>query len=702
MFIITSSPRKDAPTMVTINNLEALPSYSSWVEYTLFLRIPTVGSLYDVMQVANCRPRAVIKKDVVSFMFMNAMRYNKGLASPEPEEDIKKRVRKTLKGLPDEINSLEDVKREVEEVITLRILLRQLKTRFNKPMFFLLLRYFHEMFLLRLSAEQLRALYALITIKPYIFCFWDSTVRILCQIRAESGAWLFDPERDRLLVDQGYCNHYGKTLLNTIDAPACYSATYPMWSVAKVYYACEDLSLTCAVPLDILRDALTVYLESEKHFINFGNTVADQSKIAKDVEFSQEAIRFLANHAILRPCLGAAKYLTKINVEMVEVRIAINLKRACNEIRLYDCPYYNSHYLSRFSKWLNSGHANAVIVSANIVTASYLGMIGMQVLSADDLSGIENACGKKRPKADSGKALDVVLERFHKFSMGDLDRILSLLVKKEIKANFYLFGDTSDFPAQARKGGGNLMEAFTTTTDVLAETQKWYEWTQQEPMFKIYMSLTKGVGLNLSELHPIPVDTWKQFTEYIKSLEKIKKKELAKDYHIFCSSKEDQALVITQIMLKRLSPTNYKYSPSCFYVGQKVHLLDNDVSGRIEEAYRLVGGSKEKIPTKTHIDLNQGTFSFLINGKEYNSRVHQVAHADAEVIRQFAGKPAPAVIFFVGEKTTRKHLWCAAKYCTSELKIFVKNGVNFSDMQDGSSFGVLSDLASKLSCIGIK
>jgi hypothetical protein len=112
--------------------------------------------------------------------------------------------------------------------------------------------------------------------------------------------------------------------------------------------------------------------------------------------------------------------------------------------------------------------------------------------------------------------------------------------------------------------------------------------------------------------------------------------------------------------------------------------------------------SRVQIIGKPPINVHFGKYIFVIGGIEYETMRNTPTHADVNVITSFSGAPASSGVFIAGENTTRRHLYCAAKYCLSNMKIYTMPKVYINEIKDGNTRPPNTDLINKLSLVRFK
>ena len=221
----------------------------------------------------------------------------------------------------------------------------------------------------------------------------------------------------------------------------------------------------------------------------------------------------------------------------------------------------------------------------------------------------------------------------------------------------------------------------------------WQKWPKDHQINQTYYSFCNSGNINLSNIHTIILEKPNLVSTYLKNINIKKKEEKSVECQMFCSHEGDKDIFLPFIR-QNYSKEEDKF---IFYVGQKVHILEVDDFGTIKKAFKK--GDNNKIDVKTQINLKKDIYFIHLNEKgeerKYRSDSFTIIHSDLSCISHYSGPPMSYIIFFVGKKTNRKHIWCAAKYAIKELKIFVQKDVIFNKITNPSSFNLESGLASK-------
>jgi hypothetical protein len=466
----------------------------------------------------------------------------------------------------------------------------------------------------------------------------------------------------------------------------------------------------------LLRIALKIYIATEKACHAYGSSVYHLRKMQGGIAEQEQVMAFLTGERILKWTLGDMgrhEYLSTFQTEIVEINVATMMKKHVDSVQLIDCPFYGPRYIRHFrDELVNGNEGNLVVTSANQVTASYIaGKLGIKVADAgdpEDVTVLVSSKGSKNQKTT------VVVDRVHKMSCKQLADLLPVIPKG---CHLILVGDATDFPAHPRRGGGNIFEQFVACLGRFPITY-WHDWDANDPMKATYARLTHRNGIQLAHLDVKEASpkggkgnsgNWKFMFEALRKWDQAGKSS-GEHYHIFVSTKEDKKILMGE--LPKRKPVQQQgtggidsasYDEKVMFLHKKVHVMEKDVIGQIEEAYKLDGKTRERTTkvtgSKMEINLYKGIYELKIAGKWYQTDRYTIEHADVHVISKFAGAPAAFAAFWVTKSTTRKHLWCAAKYCTREFRIFASDGVNLVNLEEGSQWYLTSDLSSKLDLV---
>lgn len=680
-FIITKVYGERTEKFVTISKVDALPSYCQWIGYKLQLRKPTKGSVYSVMTVLGCISRRVYKEDVVAHV-VTARKMDKKL------------VKETMQRVGPQITSLEEIDRDVDDPRMKNHLKNILKMAFRSPIYFEMLRYFSSTFLLRFTDEQLVAMAIVAVHAPYTFCFWDHVRRILSNLTMD-GKKIFPPGDsgdDPLYMDDSYAYTVGEELLRRRGPKrdSRYSSKFPVWSLDAAEMGCTQWVNDDMFELidTVLRTAMVIYLEMDKTFYVYGNTCISLRRIKQDLLVDRErALDFMLRDGIVKFALGDSgrrDMLIKPHNELVEVNIAVKMEEKFKSVKTVDCPFYGASYVRLFLEWIRSGKIpmdKILFVSANPMTASY-----MKKATGLDFMAIDDVEKKHLAHVDC-----VAIDRMQKVSVV----IFRDLVSRARRGMTMLaLGDMSDYYVNSKRGGGDvlgpLIERFPP--------ERWYRWDSNDPMKMTYDCLTNQSGIVLASIHPIPLDKPKVLLDHIKSLGD-RSSNGSLSYNIFCGNESDK-IELMEIVCKKIGGNECTFDKHCFMMGQKIHVLEDDYCGILESAADE-REPKIKLNEKV-INTLRGRYMLEIGGRTYSTSHKALKHADVHVISRFHGAPADYGAFYVTPETNRKQLWCAAKYCTKELAIFVKPGMNIGDVKPPIQIRPMNDLYSKLKRMTIK
>lgn len=670
--IVRGAPELD---YVTIPSLDALPSYCPWIQYDVSLNIPEEGSIYSVRQVHACTPRRIYKEELVSYLVARGR-----------DRD---RLKKDLKRLPHQIVNEDEFLEYIDDNGLLEWILKIFSHRFRSDLFFQMLRYFSAVFLCKMSENQLISLAYIATDCPHVFCFWDHTKRTLNALRTSSGNRIFDLDGtgpDPLSVHDAYAWIVGDALLDFKSTVTRYYSSFPMWSINTLVEARDQCSVGEQPSLQTVRDAMHIYLEMDKAFAGFGDTCFDPSKVLDD---PSGAVKFMVEEGILRKALAGDGSVTKPHHELIEVRIAKYMREKCTHVWLVDCPTYGPAFADKASKIIRDGSntgceklSEVILLSANIMTARYMqNAVGSTFYPIDEAS----------PELLAGKKC-IVLDRLQKVSSM---RFYGMLQFAKPGVRLICFGDSTDFGPNAKRGGGEVQDALFRRYG----TDKWDNVGAKEPMMKTYQALRHQDGMVMGMLHPIQLDRNKTLSDALNAMNKEAKKDKSRTYWLFCSTGKDRTELLN-IVCKKIGGNDYVYDKQRFLIGQRVHVMDDDYYGKLEAAYPVIPSTgkahTEKVSSK-EIDLRQGRYDLIISGKRFRTGERTLKHADAMTIAHAPGYPAHTVIFYVTSSTNRMHLWCAAKLCTNQFRIYVKSGCMFDNVKHEIRYHPpRTDLLSKL------
>ncbi len=686
-FSLHSGTQGDKLTVksITIPRVEALPSYCPWITYCLRVRERRGGNVYDVLHIRTCEARLPVqKKDLIAFLLHLKQ------TQCEDVEGLRvygKWLRRTLHELPttfDELDSVRDAVRE-DDLLCDRIV-TMLEPCMRGPAYMHLLHYFGDAFLAPLSPSQLLGLQVLVQTMPHIFCFWDIAVRMLPDtVHALPLSYAF------------LCEEH---LLAPHHTPTYYRSLYPLWTINRLWEAYEREKIVPVRERAVLEHALRFVLQADKHFYSFGDTsfayrAFVHAEVLSDDEL-KHALEFLCGDAPLfvrsrtHATTHADVWVSKVENVLEEIDFVRALRTHVRDVCLIHCTYYHDAFVREFLAWIEQQQllqhqSRALLLSANACTASYLKeKTGLSVFSMDDAERILEKV-KHTMKARGEHIEHIVIDRAHKISISHLLAILRLL-EAPGNVNIYLFGDLSEAPVHAHRGGGCLMRDLAQCGYVVT---RWTEWNVNDPMMRIYKDLEQRTLARLQVFHFAKRKDLEDKLDALKRQIKRKRKNTKSSptqeaerkclFPIFCSTEADRE----QLLRITFAKQQLLYEKKSFYLGEQVHILERDVIGSLESASYMgmdaSGSPCVRVPLhgKEPLDTRKGEYFFTVGGQEYSTQEYTVQHADVMVVSKFCGIPRPHGLFVVGKSTKRNDLLSVVKYCTQSLHIFVLPGVQF-------------------------
>jgi len=710
--------------------LYSLPTTTPWIQYTIIVKKRETGSIFDVVTIRLCEYREITKKDLKNTLLADRAFQTAGDGGSESDsyKEYMKYLTSVMGCLPDVIKSEKEVnqlgskayKDRLGEYTPARAKSTRKKIQFllrfcfRGPIFLSLLRFFDGAMLVRMTKPKIRALYCIVINRPFAFCFWTHLKDILMRIKDDTGNPMFNVELDGFNMPHNYTLlRHGKVYEHMINIAAntSFSNNIPMWPITRLRDAAQLLDVELPATIEVIREALIVYMDLNKNAYMSGNTAFPISDLYTKTKPSSDSLEFLVANGIMKWSLsdrGGHNLITSLQQEDKEISIALNIEKKIHEIHVIRCKYYNGSYVRQMHEWLAStAHHHGALakhilrLSANHMTASYMSLNVGKFLQIDT----------NRLKIDytPNKTLYILIDRFHKVELQWFSRLMKLIAPIVIKdgvvtggAYLYLVGDMEDYPVHSRRGGGDLMGAFSTAKVRNIKVIDWDGWSNADPLQKIHSIFSESQKIAHDMSLFVPFDE-KTFIEHVKSLDRLLKNK-SLQYHIFVSTESDKEEVMKLIHKKRPSnETNYE--KHLFYVGQKVHILEKDLIGPIEKAWRITGDPEDEqydiIKGKTVINTLQSRFLLRVCGAQYRSAEYTIEHADVHVIRKFASYPAQGVLFVASTSTTRRDLACATKFATSELKIFMKEGVYTYDIKPDTVARPCNDLRAKLELVNV-
>jgi hypothetical protein len=183
--------------------------------------------------------------------------------------------------------------------------------------------------------------------------------------------------------------------------------------------------------------------------------------------------------------------------------------------------------------------------------------------------------------------------------------------------------------------------------------------------------------------------------------------------HFFCSAYE--SYLYSMKIHERKNLTNVSklkhdfvlrgFSPFNFYVGNWVYIPEENWIGMIEKAYpyninHFHGDREEiikiKVGKREDIQLQFRKYQVKINGKKYLDSIKSLkgmAHVDFKPMRLYCGIPANTVVILLDNRSTRRDILSAMRYCNSnDFRIYVKTDVSIEAVLNARVQQVETDL----------
>ena len=735
LFILTNPEETEEGIIkeIPIHRYNALPSYCPWIEYTLIVRIPNEDeTLYSVIKIVKFNIKRIKKKDIISFLL-----HKRSLKNEEKDnlENYKKYYQKQFKNILGEIYDIEEIdsipdNRLRSEVYAL------LEPCFRGSLFFSLLKYFPSSLLLRLNNKQLCAFYALFIQNPIFFCFWNIAMDLFSELTDKSTKKpLFDDD-DGLFVDKSLIFPYRERLLEQEKKEIYYFRDYPGLSFNHIKHALKDPLVTYVMPENIeekqffayVHESMRVYFNSQCFFYSYGKTCFNNVELGLR---SKRAFEILKSTGALISCYKSEDVFTFPENEKIEFQLIKEISEKVKDLLIFDCPYYNQFYISKFIKWFKYEYKcdeKTLFLSANRTTADYMTKkTSISFIAIDDVT---------KKTINSCKDLGVIIiDKTHKCSPRHIIFLLQL-IKTPIR--LYFFGDSDEHKLHSRRGAGELFHSFVNAFQ--NRLINWDIWNKKDPTAKIYHGLKNDIQKNLEIIY-IPNNSDKSFNNLFSNLKKFNKKtkskkrkkdEIEEDnddednddddkhifkmleleeenenqnnireiptnvknknteeklqeeqgFYIFCSREHPERDEYVKKLINhkiRIQSDNYRFS-----LGQYVHVMEYDVWGTIDRIFEYNYNLKNplvEIKKRSPINIRESNYTFEISGHRYDTKNIILQSADIEVISKFGGVPRKNVIFICGPSTTLLDLLSATKYCTNIIYIMIPENVKFLNIQ---------------------
>jgi len=278
-----------------------------------------------------------------------------------------------------------------------------------------------------------------------------------------------------------------------------------------------------------------------------------------------------------------------------------------------------------------------------------------------------------------------LIDRLHKCSLLELVELLRIIPRN---SELYVFGDINEYGPNSKKGTHHIFYEmcyiFETKLLPYCSTSK------RSHLSALRNELSNGKFTNLeieqlknekeleSELNEIEkqididMDPGNANMRKHWNNKKISENELQnRGYIIFCSNEIDKQTV-SNILLAKKSRT---YKKTEFKIGDKVHILEDDMIGRLHSVWKtdIHGNKIAEMDSKKYFNILKGYYSFSLykDTDTYNTSQVTVDHAEVCVISKYAGAASDYVIFVASPETVFSDIVIATKYARKKFKLFL-------------------------------
>lgn len=713
--------KKLVPRIFQIRRISALPTYCPWIIYELRIEKPgeNQGCIHIIREVISCKYREIRKNNIKKYMVAQRT------MTEDDEKIFEKRVKSAFRKVPNVIKCKADLKENMKDAYITEISLEILAPCFRCGSILSLLPYFSYTFISWMNDQQATAFLTMIYHVPHIFCFWDKLVSVAMSL-LHGKMPIFGRHRDKLELDAGNFNKL-RERLNDKTGEVTYDSRNPCWSIQMLDKAIKDFKRIeyDRESLEVIEISLRIYIAFHEEKNSFKNSTFDICKLY-DINKMEDpgtirkvdwAISFLSENKILcskgdindflsRECreimteklarmgndntfflLNDSRYVVMdTNVCILEIELAALIREKSLDIRIYDCRDYADQYLSGIKSIINEKMmredtvANTVWLSTNKVCARFMKKeTGFEFRT---ISGyIRNI--KKNKNKDKNKTLKetraIVIDRVHKCSLLELVEIFRICPNKCI---VYIFGDTTDYGPNSKRGTHHLMYELCTVFE-----HELMRSTGTSEMAALRSSLDFG-DTNALDVNKLAKN--KDLYEVIYKIEekiygKKKKRKHStvlrtalnelnnNSYHIFCTSEADKDTATTLLLEKK---NNRLYKKGEFMLWDKVTIMNDGNIGRIEKMWKSdMHGNKnyQVVENKEKINIYRSPYIFRFFGDtdDYNTSKLFVVHSEVDVLSKFSGASTDYVILIAGKNTSYTDIQIAAKYARKEVKILL-------------------------------
>ncbi len=711
---------------IPIDGLYSFPSCCPFLEYTI--RIKRNGTYFKVYRIMDIKPREVKTEDII--LYFHDSEKNKKvkvdtIISPEnaPIEKIPKiqpTIYQSVKVLPNKITSLEQLDKLNTKKKTQ--LLSIVRASLQEPIFYELLRYFHENFLYNFGPHEMTIIKHLLVTKPNVLCFrdWVQTylgnkkIQYFMQDNITSMVnYSSNPNMKRLMQSVQVINVFDmskkQTLYCSLDYsdginrkeeikdsdtytpngsrlvtrgfPLHYEARFFPLSVDLVEHACNDFGIK-NIDLSILRDALEIYLICESWRAKFGRTCFQYhhltiNKAGLEYIISNHFMTAIDSNSLnLIPSedFHDGHYLAFPSDILKEIDFCEMLVNKVEDVKVYNSFSGRTDFMTNLQKRFVK---QDTLIFANGKQMSHLisKKIGVNVYSYS-MDSVQPSFGKN--------IKNIVLINSNKISM---EEFISIFKKVIQKVTLHVIGDSNEYGVHPKKGLGEIFQAFQRVFP-----SEDFSFSTDTKIAQIHKNLLESSNTDI-----LNIDFCNTMEESIEKITSIKSTKEDKNY-ILCSNEEDKKTLLTKIYESK----SKVYIPLKFACGDDIIIHKNGNIATIKSA-RIYGtsGNLTQIQSKTNIPLDKGVYLLETEScidrstDQINTSTSNISHAAVLTIRELHGFPMNRCTFYIGERTRQKDILNAIKYCEKEFTI-VSNYSNYLSAMNKKEQESITDLEKKI------
>lgn len=320
-FLVLTQEYRQYIKFLSFESIYSFPSHCPFILYDIQVKPAPYCSLFLVKSIHRCRKmykKTGIPKDFLISLF--------------PQE-----YWKDFKFIPDFIKTQEDVQKIRAPKYAKRAIRHAFRAYFKPPIFYELLKYFHEGFLNTMTEGQMIRLYKHLKENPFIACFRESFADLFWRISSrkykvgkksvKDQTWILDRESQPI-----YCITKWKELwildresrpiyhvykwkeLASDTKPLHFDGSCPLWNVYMLKSFCSNHSIPITEEqLHLVNCCIGGYIAFERERMNKRITLMKSEKITQDM------IDFYRNNNVLKSMKDGSLYSPRDELSDIEL-----------------------------------------------------------------------------------------------------------------------------------------------------------------------------------------------------------------------------------------------------------------------------------------------------------------------------------------------------------------------------------------------